>query len=74
MTIRWGPWHIPGSWGIANNAFACTYLTVIVFFSFWPTERPVTAENMNYAVVIVSLVYYLVWAKRVYTGPVIEVG
>ena len=60
--------------------FACTYLTVMVFFSFWPIERPVTVENMNYAVlatgavVIVSLVYYLVWAKRVYTGPVIEVG
>ncbi|KAM0804293.1 putative GABA permease [Usnea florida] len=80
LTIRWGSWHVAGCWGIANNVFACTYLTVMVFFSFWPTERPVTAENMNYAVlvtgavVIVSLVYYLVWAKRVYTGPVIEVG
>ncbi len=55
------------------------YLTVVVFFSFWPTERVVTAENMNYAVlvtgaiVIFSLVYYLVWARRVYTGPVVEV-
>lgn len=53
---------------------------MVVFFSFWPTERPVTAENMNYAVlvtaaiVIFSLVYYHVWAKRVYTGPVIEVA
>ena len=79
VKMRWGPWHIPGYWGIVNNAFACAYLTVVVFFSFWPTVRPVTAENMNYAVlvtgaiVIFSLVYYLVWARRVYTGPVIEV-
>ena len=45
IKIRWGQWHIPGSWGIANNEFACAYLTVMVFFSFWPTERPVTAEK-----------------------------
>ena len=80
IKLRWGPWHIPGYWGIVNNTFACGYLTVVVFFSFWPTIRPVTAENMNYAVlvtgaiVIFSLVYYHVWAKRVYTGPVIEVA
>ena len=79
VKLRWGPWHIPRYWGIVNNAFACCYLTVVVFFSFWPTVRPVTAENMNYAVlvtgaiVIFSLVYYLVWARRVYTGPVVEV-
>lgn len=77
--LRWGPWHIPSYWGIVNNTFACGYLTVVVFFSFWPTVRPVTAENMNYAVlvtgaiVIFSLTYYLIWARRVYTGPVIEV-
>ncbi len=80
MKVRWGPWRIPGYWGIANNTFACAYLTVVVFFSFWPTERLVTAENMNYAVlvtgaiVIFSLVYYFLWARRVYTGPVIEVA
>ena len=79
VNLKWGPWHVPRYWGIVNNAFACCYLTVMVFFSFWPTERSVTAENMNYAVlltgaiVIFSLVYYLVWARRVYMGPVIEV-
>ena len=80
VKLRWGPWHIPRYWGIVNNTFACCYLTVVVFFSFWPTVRPVTAENMNYAVlvtgaiVIFSLTYYLVWARRVYTGPVVEVS
>ena len=80
LKLKWGPWHIPGYSGLVNNTFACAYLTIVVFFSFWPTERSVTAEKMNYAVlitgaiVIISLVYYQVWAKRVYTGPVIELS
>ena len=77
--ISWGPWHMPGRWGIAINVLACGYLTVIVFFSLWPTGQPIRAGNMNYAVVVtgavvmVSVIYYQVWAKKVYTGPVIEI-
>ena len=80
LTLRQGPQYIPGPQGIANNVFTYTYLTVIIFFSFQPIERPVIVENMNYVVlvigvvIIVSLIYYLVRAKRVYIGPVIEVG
>ena len=79
-SFRWGPWRVPGRWGTLNNTFACAYLTTVVFFSFWPTERPVTRENMNYAILMTgavvwfSLVYYRVWARRVYVGPVVEVG
>lgn len=70
---------MPGRLGIAINALACGYLTVIVFFSLWPTVQPVRAGNMNYAVVVtgavvmISVIYYQVWAKKVYTGPVIEI-
>ena len=66
--------------GIAVNTFACAYLVTMVFFSFWPTTRLVTAKDMNYAVlvtgaiVILSLTYYVVWARKVYKGPVIEVS
>jgi len=68
---------MPGLWGIAINIFGCVYLTIIIFFSFWPTEQSVTKENMNYAVlitgavVILSLTYYGAWARKAYTGPVI---
>lgn len=78
--VSWGPWHMHGIWGIAVNTWACLYLITMVFFSFWPTATPVTASTMNYAVlitgaiVIISLTYYQVWAKRVYTGPVIEIS
>lgn len=77
--VSWGPWHMHGIWGIAVNTWACLYLITMVFFSFWPTATPVTASTMNYAVlitggvVIISLTYYQLWAKRVYTGPVIEI-
>ena len=76
----WGPWHIPGMLGIVNNAFACLYMITIFIFSFWPPEYPVTAENMNYSIVVsgaifaFSLTYYVAWARKEYVGPVVEVS
>lgn len=61
------------------NTFACLYETVVIFFSLWPSERPVTAENMNYtvlvtgAVIVFSVVYYYLRGRKEYMGPVIEV-
>jgi hypothetical protein len=75
----WGPWKIPGVLGIANNAFACIYLLFVFFFSFWPTYKEVTPATMNWsilvtgAVALLSTVYYLVWAKKTYHGPVVEI-
>ena len=77
--LQWGPWYIPGFYGIINNVFACSYIIVIVFFSLWPPARPVTSANMNYsvlvtgAVIVFSVIYYFGWAKKEYRGPVIEV-
>lgn len=40
---------------------------------------PTTAKNMNYTVLVTgavagfSVIYYLVWARRIYSGPVIEI-
>ena len=45
----WGPWRIPGMFGIINNVVACAYLILICFFSFWPTETPVTPASINYS-------------------------
>ena len=76
--LVFGPWYIPGMYGIAVNAFACAYLTVLIFFCMWPSQLPVTAENMNYtalvtvAVIAFSMGYYYFWARRIYTGPVVE--
>lgn len=76
----WGPWKIPGALGIANNAFACAYLTFVFFFSFWPSFKDVTPATMNWsilvtgAIALLSTVYYLVWARKTYHGPVVEIS
>ena len=76
--LVWGSWHIPGVFGIANNAAACVYLTIVLFFSLWPPATPVNSTTMNYGVLVTgtvaifSMVYYLVWARKVYQGPIVE--
>ncbi|KAF1960761.1 amino acid transporter [Byssothecium circinans] len=79
-SLTWGPWRIKGVWGTINNVVACCYLTLMVFFSFWPNQfHLVNPGQMNWAVVVTggvavfSLGYYLVYAKKSYTGPVVEV-
>ncbi|PQE06527.1 GABA permease protein [Rutstroemia sp. NJR-2017a WRK4] len=77
--LIWGPWHIPGLFGILNNTFAIVYLTIILFFSFWPPVIPVTVATMNYSslvtgsVMIFSVLYYLVRGRHEWKGPIIEV-
>lgn len=77
--LAWGPWRIPGWLGVANNALTCCFVTFVLFFSFWPTSREVTPQNMNWAALVTvvvlafSVLYYYVWARKVFKGPVIEV-
>lgn len=77
--LTWGPWRLPGAFGIANNIFSCIYLLFAFFFSFWPAYREVTPQNFNWAVLVFgavvsfSMLYYAVWARRSYSGPVVEI-
>ncbi|KAI9881205.1 MAG: hypothetical protein M1830_007183 [Pleopsidium flavum] len=79
VQLTWGPWRVPGALGIGINAFGCVYLVIILFFSFWPPATPATASTMNWSVLMTgfvlgfSVVYYFVWGRRVYTGPVVEI-
>lgn len=78
--VQWGPWRLPSAFGIVNNVFAIAYLVVICFISFWPTELPVTPDNMNFSVLVTSFVvlfstiYYFAWARRVFNAPEIKTG
>lgn len=78
-SLTWGPWRLKGALGVANNAVAICYLLLIIFFSFWPTQVNPTAEMMNWAVVVTggvatfSVVYYVIFARKSYTGPIVEV-
>ena len=65
--------------GVAVNAFAVGFGIIIFLFSFWPVATPVTAAKMNFSalmtgsVVLFAVLYYLVWARKGYEGPVVEV-
>lgn len=78
--LMWGPFHVPGLWGILINTYAVIYIVIVIFFSYWPTELPVSVTTMNYSVVgtmgvvILAIIYYVVRARHVYTGPVIEIS
>ena len=76
--LVWGPFHIPGIWGILINIYAVIYMIIVVFFSFWPVQMHPTVSTMNYAVVgtvgviVLAIIYYVVRARHVYKGPVVE--
>ena len=78
--LSWGPWRIPGALGIANNAFACAYLSFIFFFTFWPSIKDVEPATMNWSILVTGVItilsglYYIVSARKTYTGPIIETG
>lgn len=76
--LIWGPWRLPGLWGVANNIFTIIYLIFIFFFCFWPASSEVTPQSMNWAILVFgavicfSMLYYATWARRVYSGPIVE--
>ena len=78
--LVWGPWRVPEPFGTVVNAFACVYLAIVFFFSFWPPATPVTPNTMNYSslvmgsAAIVSGLYYVLRAHKTYTGPVVDMG
>ncbi|KAH9876820.1 hypothetical protein IAQ61_002181 [Plenodomus lingam] len=78
-TMKWGPWRLGGALGVANNVVAICYLSLIIFFSFWPSARNPSLAQMNWAGVVtggvacISVVYYCVFARKSYVGPIVEV-
>lgn len=77
--IPYGPWTL-GRLGIPINIASICFLTIVIFFSFFPEELPVTPVNMNWSIVVFSgefllgLAWYVVRGRKVYHGPIIEAG
>ncbi|TRX90034.1 hypothetical protein FHL15_009135 [Xylaria flabelliformis] len=78
QVLEWGPWRVPGLLGILNNTFACVFCVWVLFWDFWPPNTPVTAENMNYSVLVTGSVIlfavarYFLGAKVEYRGPLVD--
>lgn len=76
--IEYGPWKMSRWMSLAVNLFSIVFLTVSVFFSFWPPALPVTAVNMNWSIavfggfVILGLIWYSLFGRRQYDGPIFE--
>ncbi|KAJ5625824.1 Amino acid/polyamine transporter I [Penicillium lagena] len=77
--IPYGPWTL-GPFGIAINIASICFLTIAIFFSFFPQGLPVTPANMNWSIVVFSgelilgLLWYAVYGRKVYHGPIVEAG
>jgi choline transport protein len=78
-SLTWGPWRLKGALGVANNVVAICYLSLIIFFSCWPSAPVTDFAKMNFAVIVtgsimfISMAYYFLYAKSSYTGPIVEV-
>ena len=65
--------------GALVNCVAIAYMIIIFLFAFWPPAVPVGPATMNYAclvfgaTVLLSIVWYIVHARKVYKGPVVEI-
>lgn len=78
-SLTWGPWRLKGALGVANNVVAVCYLSLIIFFSCWPSAPVTDFTKMNFAVIVtggimlISMAYYFAFARKSYTGPIVEV-
>lgn len=76
--IPWGPFKL-GRWGVPVTIAAIAYSTLGAFFSFWPVAPNPNLESMNYCILVfgaVSLfagVFWLIYGRKHYTGPIIEI-
>ncbi|RMZ86388.1 hypothetical protein DV736_g6386, partial [Chaetothyriales sp. CBS 134916] len=67
-----------GKYGLYINIASILFLLPLWFFSFWPLAIPVDAETMNWAstmfggVLILAMFYYVIRARNVYKGPVVQ--
>ena len=75
--IVFGPWSL-GWAGLPINILSACFLIILVVFSFFPPETPVTLMTMNWSCLmwggstLIGLAYYAVIGRKIYHGPVVE--
>lgn len=68
-----------GRFGVAVNAFSVVYEVFTVVISFFPADRSVTAETMNWGcamfggVAMLSIAWYFIKGRKAYRGPVVYI-
>ncbi|SMQ51534.1 unnamed protein product [Zymoseptoria tritici ST99CH_3D7] len=75
VTFTPGPYTLPAWRKIPTNLVAVIWVIFISVVLFFPTTKPVTAENMNWAIAIAGFVgvfavgWWFAGARRKYVGP-----
>ena len=75
----YGPFQL-GRAGTPVILLSLVYSFIGIFWSFWPASVQVTALTMNYSIVvfggvfIFSMVFWAVYGRKVYTGPILEIS
>ena len=70
-----GPFWMRGAFGLVMHAVACSYIIVFIVIFFFPYSLPVSAQTMNYSVLMTGALTLFVtcwwfWKKsRGYRGP-----
>ena len=72
-----GPWHL-GRWSKPIGIIAITWVVIITVLFMLPTTSPITWHNFNYTVIAVvavlgfAWIYWLVSARKWFTGPKVQ--
>ncbi|SCO40083.1 related to HNM1-Choline permease [Fusarium fujikuroi] len=73
-----GPFKLGRIAGPAANVISLIWITVVVIFSTFPSTMPVTPQNMNYSIVVLSgwlfagIAYYVFRGKYKFEVPVVD--
>jgi choline transport protein len=78
--LPYARWSL-GRWGLVINSIGFLYSLQVFFWVPWPPQggSALTLQNMNWAsvmfagVIFISLIYYAIWARHSYKGPVVLV-
>ncbi|KAH6976168.1 amino acid permease [Ilyonectria sp. MPI-CAGE-AT-0026] len=76
----YGPFVLPQIVGIVMNAISIVWMIVVIIFSTFPLTYPVTAQNMNYSVVVLAgwaafgAIYYYGFGKKKYEVPLTDLA
>ncbi|KAJ8066091.1 hypothetical protein OCU04_005181 [Sclerotinia nivalis] len=73
---QYGPFKLGDTLGLVVNVVAVVWLLVAIVFCTFPGVQPVTAQNMNYSVVVMGgwlffgTIFYFGFGRGVYNGPI----
>jgi amino acid transporter len=73
---QYGPFKM-GKLGLSTNMVAICWLALAIVFSTFPGVQPVTAENMNYSVVVMvgwlafGAAFFVLFGRKYYKVPLV---